>query len=429
MKTKERAQATSSAKRQSVPPESGSSFDVIVAGGGPGGSGAAALLGKLGYNVLLLDKMQFPRDKTCGDAVSGKSLRVVRELGIDKLIEKSPHGEIRGVIFSSPKGVAVDIPMKGESTAPAPGYCCRREVLDDLIFQTAKKYASMVVENFQITGLLKEGEQVVGVKGIHLQTKQNYEYRAKVVVGADGAHSLVAKETGRYSNDPNHSCVALRAYYKNVKEVTDRIELHFIDEVIPGYFWIFPVEKGYSNVGVGMLVSDMQKRNVNLKDSMLKAIENNPLFKERFKGAELEGDIKAWTLPLGSYRRNCAGPGFVLVGDAASLIDPFTGEGIGNALTSAKIASEVIASALKSNDFSANKLSEYNTRLWKELGPELKTSYNMQRWGTHRWLVNMVIDKAARSAKMREFIGATFTNEEAKKEFTHPLFYLKLLLS
>jgi flavin-dependent dehydrogenase len=132
---------------------------------------------------------------------------------------------------------------------------------------------------------------------------------------------------------------------------------------------------------------------------------------------------------MGSYRQKMHGPGFVLIGDAASLIDPFTGEGMGNATNSALIASEVIDMAMKAGNFSEEMLSDYPKRVWKELGPELQTSYNLQRAGKWKFLLNLVIGKAARNPEIREFIGGTFTSEESKKELYSPMFYLKLLFS
>ncbi|RLG19929.1 hypothetical protein DRN67_01395 [Candidatus Micrarchaeota archaeon] len=408
-------------------------YDVIVVGAGPGGSSCAALLGKKGYNVLLIDKAKFPRDKTCGDAVSGKSLRVLRELGIDKQIEKVQHAPVRGVIFSSPKGVQIDIPFRGKTYEGdrEPGYCCKRIYMDNIFFTTAKKTKGVkTLEEFQVTGPIMEGQQIIGVKGVYVKSKKPDEFRAKLIVGADGAHSVLARKTGCVTTpDPKHSCAAVRGYYKGVSGPEDRIELHFIDEVLPGYFWIFPVGNGEHNIGLGMLIKDMQGRHVNLKGLMLNAIKTNPLFKERFKNAKPSSEIRAWNLPLGSYRQKVHGPGYLLLGDAASLVDPFTGEGMGNATASAKIASEIIDQAFRVDNFSENMLSQYSENLWAELGSELKTSYNLQRAGKWKFLLNLVIDKAAKKPEVREFIGGTFTNEEAKRELYSPMFYIKLLLT
>ncbi|MBI4360401.1 geranylgeranyl reductase family protein [Candidatus Micrarchaeota archaeon] len=404
------------------------SFDVIVVGGGPGGSACATFLGKAGKKVLLLEKARFPRDKTCGDAISGKSMRVLRELGLTMEIERNPHAVIRGVIFSSPNGKTVHIPFPQKPDQSAPGYCCRREVFDNIVFQNAKKFAD-VREKIMVTDVIRENGFVVGVNAKDLDGKKDVEFRAKVVVGADGSQSVMANKLGLLDTPDEHHCTALRIYYQNVRDLTDSIELHFVDSVMPGYFWIFPLENGLANVGIGMITKDMKEHKTNLKQVTFDAIANDPLFKKRFQGAQAVGPVMGWTLPFGSHHRKCFGNGFVLVGDAASLIDPFTGEGIGNAMTSGWIASQVIADGLKQNDVSESFLRQYDEKLWSEIGAELDTSYKLQRVGRFKPLLNFVVGKAAKSPKVRETISSMLGSEQAKKEFTGPLFYLKLMLS
>jgi len=403
-------------------------YDVIVVGGGPAGAAGAAFLGKSGKKVLVLDKAHFPRDKTCGDGISGKSMRVLKELGITDAIERAPHGKIHGVVFSSPNGTVVEIPIqKGNAQKIDYGYCCRREVFDNVLFQNAKKNAE-TMEGFQVTDLITEGGAVVGVKGVG-EDKKDYEFRAKVVVGADGANSIVARKLGVYDARPDHWCVAIRGYYKNVRGLTPNIELHFIDETMPGYFWIFPLENGYANVGVGMVLRDQRKKQVNLKEAMNKAMKDNPLFRDRFAQAELVGDIKGWNLPFGSWHWKAHGSGWLLIGDAAALVDPFTGEGIGNALLTGKMAAEAINEAFAANDFSEAFLKRYEDRMRAELDHELQNSYRMQRVGTKNWLLNFFMGKAARSEELRDMIAGTLTDAHSRNKYVSPLFYLRVLLA
>jgi flavin-dependent dehydrogenase len=134
-------------------------------------------------------------------------------------------------------------------------------------------------------------------------------------------------------------------------------------------------------------------------------------------------------LPFGSHRRKAHYNGAVLLGDAAGLIDPFSGEGVGNGMLSAREAARVIEKALKANDVSERVLKEYEDALWAELGPELQQSYRLQKLGRNTFLLNLVIDKAARSQQIRETLSGMLVNEEARKEFNNPLFYLKLLFA
>ena len=401
-------------------------YDVIIVGGGPGGSTCASYLGKKGYKALLLDKAKFPRDKTCGDGISGKSTRILDELGVAVQVEKSPHAEMNGVIFSSPKGeiLEVEVPEGGRNPA---GYVCRREVFDNVLFQNAKNHAT-VMEEFTVTDVLKEGTQVVGVEGMGKDGKKQ-QFKARIVVGADGALSTVSRKLGFYDDDPEHVLVGMRCYYEGVTGMKDKIELHFTEELIPGYFWIFPIEGGKANIGLGMVVKDFQTRykGKRLDDIMFKIIQEHPLFKDRFKDAKQVTPIRGWNLPCGSKLRKMVADGALLIGDAAALIDPLSGEGIGNAMTSGKMASEVIDNAFKANDFTAKALMPYQDMVYSKLGSEMKLSYKLQKMGVHKWLLNFIIGKAVHKPELRDVISMSLMKPEEKEVLTSPLFYLKLL--
>ena len=118
----------------------------------------------------------------------------------------------------------------------------------------------------------------------------------------------------------------------------------------------------------------------------------------------------------------------MLLGDAAGLIDPFTGEGIGNALYSGKYAAETAFRALLRDDVSEESLREYDQHLWKKLGNELAVSTRLQKVGRHQPLLNFVIGKAERNSEVREIISGMMRNAVPKKQLTNPLFYMKLLL-
>lgn len=406
--------------------EGNSLYDAIVVGGGPGGSTCAAYLGKAGRRVLLVEKEHFPRDKTCGDAISGKSMTVLRELGLDKAVEQADHGAVTGVLFSSPNGKAVRIPLKKNEGELDKSYTCRRLVYDNVLFSNAKKHAE-VLEGATATGAIVENGNVVGVR---VRTKDaEREIRAKMVIGADGVGSILNKFAGGHEVDPAHTCIAYRAYYSGITGMQDALEIHFVKSIMPGYFWIFPLENGIANVGVGMVMEDMKKKGTNLQKAMEEMLAANPLFKERFANAKMVSPMKAWSLPFGSKRRRGCANGLLLVGDAFGLVDPFSGEGIGNAMLTGKLAAKVANEALAAGDVSEEFLKKYENEVWAAVGAELDTSYKMQKAGKLEWLLDFVVSKAAKSDKARDAIAGTFKNEEAKVGYSSPLFYIKLLLS
>jgi len=399
-------------------------YDCIIVGAGPAGSSAALYARRRGLKTLLLEKAVFPRDKVCGDALSGKSMFVLSDLGLSAEIQKLPYAEIDSITFSNPKHTEVNISLIGSKRKGMPtGMVLPRKIFDHFLFRQAIKNGAKAYENFSVEELILNNGQVIGVRGNNRQ-----EFYGRIIMGADGFNSVVARKTGLYSHDPKHWVVALRRYYKNVKDLNKQIELHFVDEVIPGYFWIFPAGNGLANVGIGMLHEYIKKNKVNLKALLKNALES-PVFRERFNKSQALEEPAGWNLPVGSTHRTNYGNGFLLLGDAAGLIDPFSGEGIGNALFSGKIAAEVAAEALRENDFSAGFLRRYDQRLWTEIGPDLANSTKLQHLGSHRFLLNLVINKAARNNEVKEVISGMMADQIPKSRLANPLFYLKLIFS
>lgn len=413
------------------------SFDVIVAGGGPGGATTATFLARDGHRVLLLEKATFPRDKTCGDAISGKAAGILREMGIQHLVEEAPHAIAEGVVFTGPRGDLVQIPFPKDIDPTGiknskkynyvtAGYVSRRLVYDDILFQHAKAQKSVTtLENAEVADVLLEGSKAVGVK-----LKDGREFRAPLVIGADGALSVVAQKVGAFERDHDHWIGSFRVYFEGVTGMTNDIEIHFVDGLIPGYFWIFPLDNGLANVGSGMIETDLRdpKKKIKLIEDTYRIMAEHPRFKERFANAkEVDGSRRGWLLPVGSKHRPIAGDGWMLIGDAAALIDPFSGEGIGNAMVSGRLAAATATKALASKDVSKAFLSEYEAAVRAELDRELQMSYKLQKLGRHTWLLNFVLKRASKSENVRNTISAMLADREKKENFGSVFFYLRLL--
>jgi len=188
------------------------------------------------------------------------------------------------------------------------------------------------------------------------------------------------------------------------------------------------LDNGLANVGVGMVKKELKQRKVKIRQAHIAATESME-FGRRFKNAELIGGISGWNLPAGSKRRQVHGDGFLLIGDAAGLVDPFTGEGIGNAMCSAKIAAASIAEAVKIGDFSKKTLDIYETKLWNAIGGELNLAYKLQKTARMQPLVNLVVGKASRSKHVSDWISEMIAGRVSKRELLSPLTYLRLLFN
>ena len=403
-------------------------YDLIIVGAGPAGTSAALYGNRLGLQTLLLDKSKFPRDKTCGDALSGKSVKILDDLNLVEGVNKLDGSLIKRIIFANPKHSECELLLDKSLNKDhiSHGYVIPRITFDNYMLEQAKK-VSDVEEGFFVKDLLFDDKRVVGVSG-KTDNGDRKEYRANIVLGADGPNSIVSKKAGLYQMGMDHTAVGIRCYYENVKDLTDQIELHYVEEINPGYFWIFPAGKNRANIGVGLLKSIVKKESRKLSEIMTKIIESDH-FKDRFSDAVPIEKPTGWNLPLGSIKRKNHGEGFLLLGDAAGLVDPFTGEGIGNAMVSGQIAAETAAQAKEKNDFSKKYLKKYDKKLWDHLGSELNTSARLLKLARSKSLLNFVIDRAARNKKVRDIMSGMLANEIPKTELSNPLFYLKILFS
>ena len=403
-------------------------FDLLIAGAGPAGCTLALNLAQKGLHIAIIEKDFFPRNKICGDALSGKVLSVMKRLpgsiydDFLKEVDKIPSWGIR---FTAPNHHSIDIPFLTDRIEgmQAPGYVCRRNDFDNFLFGKLKEYPNIHV--FQ-------GERVakLTVTPDCMQVKTgNHEFRGQVIAGADGVHSTVRKFFNPKPIEKKHFCIGIRAYFENVSGIhpENLIELIFLKELLPGYFWIFPSTQGKVNAGFGMMQSQIIKRKENLVHIFNDMITNHPLLAPRFKDAKCVSKAEAHSLPLGTCHLNRSGNRYILLGDAAFLVDPFSGEGIGNAMASGEIAASILEEPFRKNDFSAHTLSAYDARINRRFSQEFKTNSIMQRLAGSAWLFNMVVDKARKNKELSDLLTTMFTNEAIMKKLTRPGFYAGLL--
>jgi flavin-dependent dehydrogenase len=223
----------------------------------------------------------------------------------------------------------------------------------------------------------------------------------------------------------------LRQYWEGVTgfDEGDPIELHFYKNTLPGYFWIFPMANNKANVGIGIKSDVISKKKINIKLIMDDLIKNHPLVAPRFKNAKPLEEPKGFGLPLGSKRIRISGNRFILLGDAASLIDPFTGEGIGNAMVSGRIAAEHIEKCLTENNFGYIFNQQYDNAIYKKLGGELQTSYRLQKMLNKPWLFNWIVNKSNKNKHLHSFLEDMLDDPNQRDQITKPSFYYKLLFN
>ncbi len=353
---------------QSPPPH----YDVIIIGAGPAGATCALQLRHSNLNVLLIDKASFPRSKTCGDAITGRSIKTLYRC-CPELVEQfrafPQKTEIKHTRLHINFHKPVDIHWVNEA------YCCRRTDFDYALLQGVRQHAPnvQVLEGFQVDDIVQDdtvpGRFLVG------NSRQQRYFSTQFLVGSDGTQSMVGKKLTTTRLEQNHHAGAVRAYFSGVKGLhLNRTEVFVLPEFMPGYFWVFPLSEDTANVGLGMLPHSIARQKVNLKEAVYAFIQASPELRARFDESTQMGKLEGFGLALGSRRVPMSGDHFLLIGDAASLIDPASGEGISNAIVSGKVAAETIVAAFKAQDFSADSVKNYEKQLFKIIGKELKTS-------------------------------------------------------
>jgi digeranylgeranylglycerophospholipid reductase len=337
--------------------KNGDSFDVVIAGGGPGGSRTAETLAKLGHSVLLLEKRQETgAPKRCAEGLSMASAKVINK----KVPERCIARRIDGARVFSPSGSMVPVDFGKES-----GYLVERKVLDKWLAYEASRAGAKILAMSEVTGVIKDGDQITGVKA-RIFGGPEIEIKAKVVVAADGIESTIARKAGLDTTSKLVNVDSGFQYEMSNLNLEDskRISLYFGNDLAPrGYIWIFPKGKDVANVGIGTAMAEKPA-----KYYLDKFIEGNP---DIFKDASVI-EVNSGGIPVGGFLENMVLDGFVVVGDAAHQVNPIHGGGLKEATRAGEIAAGVISRCIKDNDLSKEALSEYNEMWWNDRGKKLK---------------------------------------------------------
>jgi geranylgeranyl reductase family protein len=377
--------------------------DVAIVGAGPAGAACALALKNSGLRIAWIDKSAFPRDKVCGDAIPSNVQRVLQTidptLNQNFLQHFTQKEVIEGCRFVAPDLSSFDL------TFATKGHAAQRIHFDHFMFDMAMQSNALITPylNAEIQHIDAAEQETI------LRLNNNVAIHAAMVIGCDGANSLIRKKLAPPFIRKHENIAAVRAYYHNISELSHQLlEIHLVKGYMPGYFWIFPLPDNQANVGFGMVNKHIAAHHVDLKQAMNQII-SSPRFKHRFANATTDGRMVGYGLPCGGRNNPISGHRFLLCGDAASLINPATGEGIGNAMISGMLAAQHLITCFNEQKFHAAFNQQYDKAVYQRLLADLR----MQRWLQHltsnrAWLVNAALKLVSRNEFIRNRVRRFF---------------------
>lgn len=356
----------------------------------------------------MVERKHYPREKTCGDGLTPRSVRQLEDIGLGDELAAGGHrfSGLRSHAF----GRTLELNWPEHPQLPGYGYVITRKDLDALVAERAAKAGATVWEGREAIEPLTEGGLV---RGAVVKSKEGLtSVRARYVVVADGANSRFGRSLGTSRNRAYPLGMAIRGYWTSPRHDEPWIDswLDIRDKagnVLPGYGWIFPVGDGRINVGVGLLSTFNQWKAVNTTHLLQSFAEYAPASWD-IRPETACGPATGGRLPMGMSVGPHAGPTWLVVGDAGGTINPFNGEGIAYAYESGRYAADAVHQALASGDGMA--LRTYERRLKSEYDLYYRVARAFVRVIGRPELMKKLVSTGMRSRSLMEWVLRIMAN-------------------
>lgn len=414
-------------------------YDVLVVGGGPSGSACAYWLAEAGWDVAVVEKKVFPREKTCGDGLTPRSVRQLADMGLEgALAGAHRYTGLRAHAY----GKILDLPWPDHPSFPPYGYVITRHDLDAIVNERAAKAGATVWQGAEAIAPILEDDApsrsptatpstnpdrvrpigatpasprlptCVGAVVKDKDTGDTRQVKARYVVVADGANSRFGRALGTQRNRSQPMGMALRGYYRSPGHSEPFIESHLDirddhGAVVPGYGWIFPLGDGRVNVGVGLLSTDRRWKGVNTSTLMDHFVAWAPKSWE-LSPATCLGAPTGGKLPMGLAVGPRVGANALVVGDAGGTINPFNGEGIAYGYETGRLAAASLGEALRGD--SPEALDRYETRLDDAYGLYYRVARAFIRLISRPELMKLCVGTGMHSESMMSWILRIMAN-------------------
>lgn len=330
----------------------GRQSDIVVAGAGPGGALAAGLLARAGFEVALLDRSEFPREKTCGDALTPRAVAVLTELGLLESIRPDALAVARLEVVG-PAGGSFDIPLQPPEGAAEACLVVRRRALDDTIRRWAVEGGAWFAAPVRVARI--EG----GEDGVRVTCADGDVWSARAGIVATGSDAGMLRRSGLLEGMPP-VMLASRTYFEGGGPPVDRLQFRFDSVRLPAYGWVFPLPGDCWNVGV--LVYPPRREPASAKRT-LDGFLDSPAVASMLGAARRTRKPEGYPLRADFETASTGARSMLFVGEAAGLVNPMTGEGVDYALESGRIAAELLEARLKDRSLPQPAVAEYDALL------------------------------------------------------------------
>ncbi len=376
-------------------------FDVLVVGAGPGGSTTAKHLADMGYQVCLIDKSTFPRDKPCGGGFSPEIFEFFPYLRTkqDEFLERVLNV---GILHSPSKEITL--------TGKAKMAVALRSNLDNVLFMAAHDAGADCLTGVRVKSVSIDND------GVEVWASNERKISGKVIVGADGVNSVVARESGlnrKWRQDSITACRVAEIPARE-KEIVDFYgiegDYHFYANLsgAPGYGWIFPKTETI-NVGVGIKANHASNMQA-VFNSFASYLMKHDLLPRNFDISNAKGATVPTGGPLNSFVRNRC----VLIGDSAGMVNPLTGGGILYAMEAGKIAAGVIGRCINEDKWSKESLEPYQREWESSSGRSMDAMLLAQRLFTS-FLTETLFKIGDRDDKLQDMVSSAMEESEVSE--------------
>jgi menaquinone-9 beta-reductase len=390
-------------------------IDVAVIGAGPAGSVAAYQLASAGLQVALIDQSTFPRDKVCGDGVTGDGLKVLERMGLgDWLSDFQTYDALR-MTAPDTSVLDVDIPTpEGECY----GRTIPRRILDSILVQTAETAGAKLMESARVEHVNQDaaGLEIITGRGA---------LKTRMAILADGSNAPTTTRMGLTKTTPD--MVAFRQYLTADTGPVNRLEVHFQKTIVPGYNWIFPLSEGRVNVGTCTTVAHTRTGQVELKSELNRFLTDPGVSDGRLLKCEAVSLAKGGVLRTQMEATRSHTDRVLVIGDAAGLVNPLSGEGISPAMLSGEIAARHTLKAFEKGDFSANQLESYTRSLRAHFLNDHQVARSLSAILRRPQLFNRVIHNLQRKPDLALLIGLIFIGQKPPLEALKPTTLWRLI--